>query len=45
MDHSGDYNMEKSNTDIKLIFHGPGGRKIDVRRAILQGKPTLGGIR
>ena len=33
--------MSSEEMQVKLVFHGPGGRKVEVRRFEVEGKPTI----
>ena len=33
--------MSSDEMQVKLVFHGPGGRKVEVRRFEVEGKPTI----
>ena len=33
--------MSSEEMQVKLVFHGPGGRKVEVRRFEVGGKPTI----
>ena len=40
--------QKKKTTDamqVKLVFHGPGGRRVEVRRFEVEGKPTITSIK
>ena len=40
--------QKKKTTDlmqIKLVFHGPGGKRVEVRRFEVEGKPTITSIK
>ena len=37
--------MSTEEMQVKLVFHGPGGRKVEVRRFEVDGKPTIATIK